>query len=161
VFIRDGEEQWHPAIFEAVAPPPARNKASDPGATRYLGLPVDDCRVVTVMRAVYGKVGRVLDPLVDRIDIFPMTPFPAYLRIAVPSVMERQDLWCDTRSPSDARHRIERRDDNKNADQSAAANCPISPARSSASEAGAQGTNERQQHGTCDTSEWDSPVFPF
>ena len=31
-----------------------------------------------------------------------MAPFSAYLRIAVPSVIESQDLWCDGRRPNDA-----------------------------------------------------------
>src|SRR6516165_11540685 len=59
-----GEEQRHPAILEAVAPPPARDKASDPSVMRCLGLLVDDCWVVAVIRAILRKVGRVLDPLV-------------------------------------------------------------------------------------------------
>ena len=80
---RGGEEDGHPAIFEAVAPPPAGDKASDPSVMRRLGLLVDDCWVVAVIRAGLRKIGRVLDPLVNRIDIFPMAPFSAYLRIAV------------------------------------------------------------------------------
>jgi putative tryptophan/tyrosine transport system substrate-binding protein len=47
--------------------------------------------------------------------IFPMAPFSAYLRIAVPSVVERQDLWCDTRRPGDGGRPIERRGDYKKA----------------------------------------------
>jgi len=64
---------------------------------RRLSLLVDDCWVMAVISAVLRKVGRVFNPLVNRIDIFPMSPFSTYLRIAVPSVIERQDLWCDTR----------------------------------------------------------------
>src|SRR6516165_6068021 len=115
VFPRGGEEQRHPAIFEAVAPPPARDKASDPRVMRRLSLLVDDCWVVAVIGAVLRKVSRVFNPLVNRIDISPMAPFSAYLRIAVPSVIEHQDLWCDTPRPSDARRRIERRSDYKKA----------------------------------------------
>src|SRR6516165_4615827 len=71
VFPRGGEEQRHPAIFEAVAPPPARDKASDPRVMRRLSLLVDDCWVVAVIGAVLRKVGHVFNPLVNRIAVRP------------------------------------------------------------------------------------------
>ena len=49
-------------------------------------------RFVAVIGAVGGKIRRILDPLVDRIDLSPMTPFVVDLRIAVPTVIEGENL---------------------------------------------------------------------
>jgi hypothetical protein len=102
VSARDGQEQRHPAVLETVGPPPARNKSSDPGSARYLHLPLDYRRIMAVVGAVGPEIRRIVDAFAGRIDTLPVPPLMAHLWVAVPAVLECQDLWCIC-CPNDAK----------------------------------------------------------
>ena len=119
-----GEQQRHATILEASRPPPARDKSGDPGGARGRHLALDERQVVAVISAIGRGIGCVFGPLALRIDVLPMPPFPAHLRIGIPSIIDRQHFASDICSATYVTRRSERRGSDRHREK-VPPNCPI------------------------------------